>query len=172
MHRQYRGGSRVLVLLDRSLALSIHSWKGNTPIPTTPDCLSGVTSLRLTTLGLSLHFSQHRCPFFISPFSLGNSQNQGVPIRDQLPQDEATVFPSHGSKNLSSSRFFSASFNSSVLVARPLNGTAQVGQAHRLGASRNMVGSGNISGTGNLLGAILHQILPLAIPSSSGKQFL
>lgn len=49
---------------------------------------------------------------------------------------------------------------------------AQVGQAHRLEASRNMVGSGNISGTGNLLGAILHQILPLAIPSSSGKQFL
>lgn len=173
MHRQYRGGLRVLVPLDRSLALSIHSWKGDTPIPTTPDRLSGLTSLRPTTLGSSLHFSQHRCSFFLSaPFSHGNSQNQGAPVRDQLPQDEANVFPSHGSKNLSSSCFFSVSFNSFIPVARPRNGTAQVGQAHRLGASKNMVGSGNISGTGNHLGVILHQILPLTIPSSSGKQFL
>lgn len=169
MHRQYSGGLRVLVPLDRSLALSIRSWKGDTPIAATPDGLSRVTSLRPTTLGSFLHFSQHGCLFLLALFSLGNSQNQGDPVRDELPQDEATVFPSRGSKNLSSSRVFSASFNSSFLGARPLNGTAQVGQAHRLRASRNVVGSGNISGTGNLLGTILHRILPLAIPSSSGK---
>lgn len=170
MHRQYSGGLRVLVPLDRSLALSIRSWKGHTPIAATPDGLSRVTSLRPTTLGSFLHFSQHGCLLFYQPlFSLGNSQNQSGPVRDELPQDEATVFPSRGSKNLSSSRFFSASFNSSILGARPLNGTAQVGQAHRFRASRIMVGSGNISGTGNLLGTILNRILPLAIPSSSGK---
>lgn len=171
MHRQYSGGLRVLVPLDRSLALSIRSWKGDTPIAATPDGLSRVTSLRPTTLGSFLHFSQHGCLFLFyqPPFPLATPRTKVIQLGTSCPRDEATVFPSRGSKNLSSSRVFSASFNSSILGARPLNGTAQVGQAHRLRASRNMVGSGNISGTGNLLGTILHRILPLAIPSSSGK---
>lgn len=106
MYRQYRGGLRVLVPLDRSLALSIHSWKGDTPIPTTPDRLSGLTSLRPTTLGSSLHFSQHRCSFFYQPLSpMGTPRTKVLQLGTSCPRTKQMsshhmgqrIFPAHAS---------------------------------------------------------------------------